>query len=69
MRRYSICNRTLKEYTNTAEIEKAIKTLPLPDRISLYKDMPLLIGWQLEDIDWQRLAFDCYFRDNEANHE
>lgn len=44
------------------EIEKAIETLPLPDRLRLYKDMPLLIGREVEDLDWQRLALDNFFR-------
>lgn len=44
------------------EIEKAIETLPLPDRLRLYKDMPLLIGRDVEDLDWQRLALDNFFQ-------
>ncbi|MBA3612671.1 MAG: hypothetical protein H0W49_07100 [Nitrospirales bacterium] len=44
------------------EIEKAIETLPLPDRLRLYKDMPLLIGGDIEDLDWQRLALDNFSR-------
>jgi hypothetical protein len=34
------------------EIEKAIETLQLPNRLRLYKDMPLLIGRAVEDLDW-----------------
>ncbi len=44
------------------EIEEAIETLPLPDRIRLYKDMPQLIGRDVEDLDWQRLALENFFR-------
>ncbi len=47
-----------------AEIEKAIETLPLPQRLQLYKDMPQLIGRDIEDLDWQRLAIDKFFEDD-----
>lgn len=46
------------------EIEKAIVTLPWLDRIRLYKDMPHLIGGDVEDLDWQRLALDRFFQDD-----
>lgn len=46
------------------EIEKAIETLPLRDRLRLYKDMPQLIGRDVEDLDWQRLALDRFFQDD-----
>jgi hypothetical protein len=46
------------------EIEEAIGTLPLPDRLRLYKDMPQLIGRDAEDLDWQRLALERFFQDD-----
>ena len=50
-------------------IEKAIETLPLPDRLRLYKDMPQLIGQDVEDLDWERLAIESFFEDDETGHE
>ncbi len=50
--------------TTLAEIEKAIEILPLTERLRLYKDMPQLIGRDVEDLDWQRLALDNFFRDD-----
>ena len=46
------------------EVEKAIETLPLPERLQLYKDMPQLIGKSAEDLDWQRLAIENFFQDD-----
>jgi hypothetical protein len=46
------------------EIEEEIETLPLPDRLRLYKDMPQLIGRDTEDLDWQRLALENFFQDD-----
>ncbi len=46
------------------EIEEAIETLPLPERLRLYKDMPLLIGRGTEDLDWQRLGIENFFQDD-----
>ena len=46
------------------EIENAIGTLPLPERLQLYKDMPQLIGRDAEDLDWQRLALEKFFQDD-----
>lgn len=46
------------------DIEKEIETLPLPDRLRLYKDMPQLIGRDVEDLDWQRLALESFFQDD-----
>lgn len=46
------------------EIEKAIETLPLPERLRLFKDMPQLIGRDVEDIEWQRLALERFFDDD-----
>jgi hypothetical protein len=51
------------------EIEKAIETLPLPDRLRLYRDMPLLIGREVEDLDWQRLALDNFFQDDSPDDQ
>ena len=50
-------------------IEKAIETLPWPDRLRLYKDMPQLIGRDVEDLDWERLALESFFEDDETDHE
>jgi hypothetical protein len=44
------------------EIEEAIETLPLPERLQLYKDMPQLIGRSVEDLDWQRLGLENFFQ-------
>ena len=46
------------------EIENAIGTLPLSERLRLYKDMPQLIGRDAEDLDWQRLALEKFFQDD-----
>ena len=46
------------------EIEEAIGTLPLPERLRLYKDMPQLIGRSVEDLDWQRLGLENFFQDD-----
>lgn len=46
------------------EIEKAIETLPLPERLRLFKDMPQLIGRDVEDLEWQRLALERFFDDD-----
>ena len=46
------------------EIEKAIETLPLSERLQVYRDMPQLIGRDLEDLDWQRLALERFFQDD-----
>lgn len=51
------------------EIEEAIETLPLPDRLRLYKDMPQLIGRDIEDLDWQRLALENFFKDDSPDDE
>lgn len=51
------------------EIEKAIETLPLPDRLRLYKNMPLLIDRDFEDLDWQRLALDNIFQDDSPDDQ
>jgi hypothetical protein len=46
------------------EIEQAIGTLPLPERLQLYKDMPQLIGRDVEDLNWQRLGLENFFQDD-----
>lgn len=51
------------------EIEDAIGTLPLPERLQLYKDMPQLIGRDAEDLDWQRLALEKFFQDDSPDDE
>lgn len=51
------------------EIEEAIESLPLPDRLRLYRDMPQLIGRDAEDLDWQRLALDNFFQDDSPEDE
>lgn len=51
------------------EIEKAIEALPLLDRLRLYKDMPHLIGQNIEDVDWQRLAIEGFFQDDSPDDQ
>ncbi len=51
------------------EIEKAIGTLPLAERLQLYKDMPQLMGWEREELDWQRLALEQFFKDDSPQDE
>ena len=51
------------------EIEEAIETLPLPERLRLYKDMPQLIGRDAEDLDWQRLALEGFFQDDSPDDQ
>lgn len=51
------------------EIEKAIESLPLLDRLRLYKDMPRLIGRDVEELDWQRLAIDSFFQDDSPDDQ
>jgi len=46
------------------EIEKAIETLPLAERLRVYRDMPQLIGRDLEALEWQRLALERFFQDD-----
>jgi len=50
--------------TTIQEIEKAIEALPLADQLRLYRDLPHLIGRPLEELDWQRLAIEEFFRDD-----
>lgn len=49
------------------EIEAAIETLTLPERLRLYKDMPQLIGRNAEDLDWQRLGIENFFQDDSTD--
>lgn len=49
------------------EIERTIETLPLLQH-RLYKDTPQLIGQDVEDVDWQRLAIEGFFQDDETDH-
>lgn len=51
------------------EIEQAIEALPLLERLRLYKDMPQLIGRDVEDLDWQRLALEKFFEDDTPEDE
>lgn len=61
---------TLGEQMKTLnEIEEAIESLSLTDRLRLYKDMPQLIGRDLEDLDWQRLALENFFKDDSPDDE
>lgn len=50
--------------TTIQEIEKAIEALPLADQLRLYRDLPQLIGRPSEDLEWQRLALDAFFKDD-----
>jgi hypothetical protein len=51
------------------EIEKAIEALPLADRLRVYKDMPQLIGRDLEDLEWQRLGLERFFQDDSPDDQ
>jgi hypothetical protein len=50
--------------TTVQEIEKAIEALPLADQLRLYRDLPHLIGRAPEELDWQRLAIQEFFKDD-----
>lgn len=50
--------------TTIQEIEKAIELLPLADQLRLYRDLPQLIGRDPEDLEWQRLALEEFFKDD-----
>ncbi|GDX97179.1 hypothetical protein LBMAG47_28440 [Planctomycetia bacterium] len=45
------------------EIEKAVELLPRAEQLRLYRDLPHLIGRDSEDLEWQRLAIEEFFRD------
>ena len=51
------------------EIIEQIKELPLPERLRLYKDMPQLIGRDAEDLNWQRLGLDNFFKDDSPDDQ
>jgi hypothetical protein len=51
------------------EIQEAIGTLPLLERLRLYKDLPQLIGRNAEDLDWQRLGLEHFFQDDAPEDE
>jgi len=51
------------------EIEKAIEALPFADRLRIYRDLPQLIGRDMEDLDWQRLALERFFQDDSPDDE
>jgi hypothetical protein len=57
-------NEYIHVMSTVQEIEKAIEALPLAERMRLYKDMPQLIGRDVEDLDWQRLALERFFQDD-----
>jgi hypothetical protein len=50
--------------TTIQEIEKAIELLTLADQLRLYRDLPHLIGRDPEDLEWQRLAVEEFFKDD-----
>jgi len=47
-----------------AEIKKAIKLLPFAEQLQLYRDIPQLIGRDPEDLDWQLLSLEAFFKDD-----
>lgn len=51
------------------DIEAAIETLSMPERLRLYKHMPQLIGRNSADLDWQRLALEKFFQDDSPEDE
>jgi hypothetical protein len=53
--------------TTVQELEKAIEALPLADQLRLYRDLPQLIGRDPEDLEWQRLAIEEFFKDDAAD--
>ena len=50
--------------TTVQEIEKASEALPLAEQLRLYRYLPHLIGCAPEELDWQRLAVEDFFRDD-----
>lgn len=54
----------LGSLSTVKEIEAAIEKLPLPERLRLYQNMPQLLGRNAEDLDWQRLGLENFFRMN-----
>jgi len=53
--------------TTIHDIEKAIESLPLADQLRLYRDLPHLIGRAPEDLEWQRLAIEEFFKDDSSD--
>ena len=51
------------------QIEEAIGTLSLPERLQLYKDMPQLIGRSAVELDWQRLGLENFFQDDSPDDQ
>ncbi len=49
------------------EIEKAIEGLSLADKLRRYQDLPHLIGRTSEELDWQRLGLQEFFRGDTAD--
>lgn len=47
-----------------AEIKKAIELLPFAEQLQLYRDIPQLIGRDPEDLDWQLLSLEAFFKDD-----
>jgi hypothetical protein len=45
------------------------EALPLADRLRVYRDLPRLIGRDVEDLDWQRLALERSSQDNSPDDE
>jgi hypothetical protein len=62
-------NENMSAQKTLHEIEDAIGTLSLPERLRLYKDMPQLIGRSAEDLDWQRLGIENFFQDDSADDQ
>ena len=58
----SIC-----DMSTVQEIEKAIKQLPWPERLKVYRDLPDLIGRKPEDLDWQRAGLEKFFADDSSD--
>jgi hypothetical protein len=63
-RRVPLHDTTRTPMTTVQEIEKAIEALPLADQLRLYRDLPHLIGRAPEELDWQRLAIEEFFKDD-----
>jgi len=52
------------ERDRVQEREKAIESLPLADQLRLYRDLPHVMGRGTEELDWQRLAIEDFFKDD-----
>lgn len=50
--------------TTLAEIKEAIELLPFAEQLQLYRDLPQLIGRDPEDLDWQLLSLEVFFKDD-----